>query len=101
MFFVELIQFVDAAKGKDTLDRGNYEFPFEIEFPGHMPESLEGLYDSWIVYRLKATIERGKFAHNLHARKHLRVVRTLDPSSLELVHSMVCNHLPNACRSVC
>jgi arrestin-related trafficking adapter 4/5/7 len=68
---------------------GNYEFPFEVLLPGDTPESVEGLYDCWIVYRMKATIARGRLAHKLHARKHLRVVRTLDPSSLEISHATV------------
>jgi hypothetical protein len=68
---------------------GNYEFPFEVLLPGDTPESVEGLNDSWIIYRMKVTIARSRMAHKLHAQKHLRVVRTLDPSSLELSHATV------------
>ena len=58
--------------------------------PGNVPESLEGLKNGWIIYRLKATIERGRFAKDVYARKHVRVIRTFDPSALELAHNMVC-----------
>ena len=54
-----------------------------------MPESVEGLADSWVIYRLKATIERSLLTANVQARKHVRVIRTFDPSALELAHAMV------------
>lgn len=73
----------------ESLPAGNYEYPFEIVIPGDSPESVEGLGDSWVIYRLKATIERGRLLHNLYARKHMRIVRTLGPSALELAHEMV------------
>lgn len=38
---------------------------------------------------MKATIDRGVLAHNVLARKHVRVVRTLDTAALELSHEMV------------
>lgn len=33
------------------------------------PESVEGLDSAYVVYRLKATIERPTFSHDIHARK--------------------------------
>ncbi|KAI9818867.1 MAG: hypothetical protein M1827_007688 [Pycnora praestabilis] len=78
-----------------TLKPGNYEYPFEAVIQGDWPESVEGLEESWVVYKLKATVER-RLAHDLHSRKHLRVIRTLDPSALELAHAMsVENVWPN------
>ncbi|KAL8924949.1 MAG: hypothetical protein Q9208_003832 [Pyrenodesmia sp. 3 TL-2023] len=71
-----------------TLAAGNYEWPFDYLLPGYTPESVEGLQDSWIIYRLKATIERGVLAQNVFARKHVRAVRTLDTAALELSHEM-------------
>lgn len=56
---------------------------------GSTPESLEGLHDSWIIYRMKATIERGLLQQNFVARKQVRIIRSLDPTALELAHSMV------------
>ncbi|KAF8864710.1 hypothetical protein BDZ45DRAFT_736833 [Acephala macrosclerotiorum] len=79
-----------------TLPAGNYEWPFELVIPGAMAESIEGLHDSHIMYRLKATVARGKLAYDLHAYKPLRIVRTLDPSALELAHAMTVENVwPN------
>ncbi|KAI9681842.1 MAG: hypothetical protein M1829_000587 [Trizodia sp. TS-e1964] len=81
--------FADAGKNKiETLPAGNYEYPFTVTIPGDTPESVEGLESSWIVYRMRASIDRGKFAHHLHTRKHLRIVRTLDAHDLALSHEM-------------
>ena len=76
-------------KNADTLPAGNYEWPFDMVLPGSTPESLEGLYDTWIIYRMKATIERGMLQQNFAARKQVRIIRSLDPTALELAHSMV------------
>lgn len=70
------------------LPAGNYEYPFEYTLPGSTPESVEGIPEASITYRLKATVGRGKLAYDLHAYKHLRVIRTLDPAALELHHAM-------------
>lgn len=61
-----------------------------------MSESVEGLTESHITYKLKATVARGKFAHDLHSYKPVRIVRTLDPSALELAHAMTVENVwPN------
>lgn len=60
-----------------------------------MPESVEGLKDSFVVYRFKAEILR-KRAKDIVIRKPLRIVRTLAASALELSHAMsVENVWPN------
>jgi hypothetical protein len=79
-----------------VLKAGNYEWPFEVEIPGTMAESVEGMQDSYIKYKLKATVARGKLAQDLHAYKAIRIVRTLDPSALELAHAMTVENVwPN------
>jgi hypothetical protein len=79
-----------------TLVAGNHEWPFELVIPGSMAESVEGLRESFISYRLKATVARGMLAHDLHAYKPLRIVRTLDPAALELAHAMTVENIwPN------
>ena len=79
-----------------TLPAGNYEWPFELVIPGGMAESVEGLPDSHIIYKLKASVARGKLAYDLHAFKPVRIVRTLDPSALELAHAMTVENVwPN------
>lgn len=85
-----------SSKSTTYLPAGNYEWPFELVIPGSMAESIEGLPDSHIIYRLKATVARGKLAYDLHAHKPVRVVRTLDPSALELAHAMTVENVwPN------
>ncbi len=75
---------VQSPKAKsEILLAGNYEYPFEFIIAGHSPESVEGLGDSWIIYRLKATLERGILAPKVYARQHIRVVRTPDVATLE------------------
>ncbi|PWW80793.1 hypothetical protein C7212DRAFT_355822 [Tuber magnatum] len=71
-----------------TLGPGDYEYGFETALPGDLPESIEGLRDAQILYRLKAVIDRPLFAQNITAKKHLRIVRTLGPGALELSQSM-------------
>lgn len=79
-----------------TLPAGNYEWPFELLLPGDMAESVEGLREGSIVYKLKATVARGKLAYDLHAYKRLRIIRTLESSALEFLHAMsVENIWPN------
>lgn len=79
-----------------TLPAGNYEYPFEYTLPGDTAESVEGIPEASITYRLKATVSRGKFAYDLHAYKHLRIIRTLEPGALEFLHAMsVENIWPN------
>lgn len=78
------------------LPPGNYEWPFELVINGSMAESIEGMADSYITYKLKATVARGKLAYDLHTYKPLRIVRTLDPAALELSHAMTVENIwPN------
>ena len=70
-----------------TVEKGNYTWDFELEVPGNWPESVEGLLETYIIYRLKATIER--ILPNIVIRRPLRVIRTLDPSSLDLCQPAV------------
>ncbi|OLN85306.1 putative HECT-type ubiquitin ligase-interacting protein creD [Colletotrichum chlorophyti] len=89
--------FVGGHGGKNTiLPAGNYEWPFEYTLPGNTPESVEGIPEASITYKLKATVARGKLAYDLHAYKALRIIRTLEPAALEFLHAMsVENIWPN------
>ena len=79
----------EFKRSTEVLPADNYEWPFDQVIPGSTPESLEGLTDSWIIYRMKATIERGVLQTNSLARRQVRIIRSLDPTALELSHSMV------------
>ena len=88
--------FVGTPGKSMTLPAGNYEYPFEFNLPGDTAESVEGIPEASITYRLKATVGRGKLAYDLHAHKHLRIIRTLEPGALEFLHAMsVENTWPN------
>ncbi|KAJ5669594.1 HECT-type ubiquitin ligase-interacting protein creD [Penicillium macrosclerotiorum] len=96
VFYDKTWRFRDPGKGKtEILPAGNYEYPFDVVLEGSMPESVEGLSETWVMYRFKAEIGR-KYAKDIVARKPLRIIRTLDPSALELSHAMsVDNIWPN------
>jgi len=85
-----------TTSGSHTLPVGNHEFPFEVIIPGSIDESVEGLDGAQVIYKLVAKVERGRFANNIVAKKHLRVIRTLGTDALELSQTMtVANTWPN------
>ncbi|KKK20287.1 hypothetical protein P175DRAFT_0446939 [Aspergillus ochraceoroseus IBT 24754] len=96
VFYEKTWRFRDAGKSKtEVLPAGNYEYPFNVILEGSMPESVEGLSDTYVTYRFKAEIGR-KYAKDIIGRKPLRIIRTLEPSALELSHAMsVENIWPN------
>ena len=95
-FFEKTWPFKVSGKSKtEMLAPNNYEWPFDCILEGSLPESIEGMKDAWIIYRLKAEIGRRR-AKDIVIRKPLRLVRTMDPSALELAHAMsVENIWPN------
>ncbi|KAF8422634.1 hypothetical protein EV426DRAFT_702446 [Tirmania nivea] len=94
----QFLNFEHDSKKCFVLGVGNYEYPFEHIFPGNAPESVEGLDGAYVVYRMKAIIERPTFSHNIHAKKHLRVVRTLSPEDEALSSTMAVENLwPEKC----
>lgn len=73
-----------SSNNSGSLLAGNHEIPFSAILPGNIPESVEGLPGGSVVYKLEATIERGKFHSPLVTKKHIRVVRTLTTDAVEL-----------------
>ncbi|KAL2825880.1 HECT-type ubiquitin ligase-interacting protein cred [Aspergillus pseudoustus] len=96
VFYEKTWKFREATKSKtEILPAGNYEYPFNVILEGSMPESVEGLPDTYVTYRFKAEIGR-KYAKDIIVRKPLRIIRTLESSALELSHAMsVENIWPN------
>lgn len=82
--FTSLSALGSAKNLNYVLVKGNYEIPFSAILPGNMPESVEGLPGASVVYRIEATIDRGKFHSPMICKRHLRVVRTLTTDSVEL-----------------
>jgi len=79
---------LSGSSSNHILAQGNYEFPFSAVLPGTLMESVEGLPGATVVYKLQANIDRGRFSNDLVVKKHLRVVRTLTPDSVELQETM-------------
>lgn len=101
MFYEKTWKFREPGKSKtEILPAGNYEYPFEVILEGSMPESVEGLHDTYVTYRFKAEIGR-KYAKDIIVRRPLRIIRTLEASALELSHVMVISAaVPNPCMDV-
>ena len=70
---------------------GTYEWPFEFIIPRSIVESVEGLADAHIKYKLQATVIRGRLSHDFHTFKLVHIIRTLDPSAL--AHAMLAKNL--------
>ena len=69
---------------------GVIEWPFEFELDPSMPESVEGLRETYIAYHLQASVSRpGWNAKDLGAQEHVRIVRTLGQDSMEMTRSRV------------
>lgn len=64
---------------------GTHEWRFSFKMEPSIPESVEGLPGSFVVYDLKAEIDRGWGSKNLLAEKHVRVIRTLGRDMSETV----------------
>ncbi|KAM3415390.1 hypothetical protein BST61_g8916 [Cercospora zeina] len=69
---------------------GTLDWPFEFELSPSMPESVEGLRETYIAYHLHASVSRpGWNAKDLTAQEHIRIVRTLGQDSMEMTRSRV------------
>ena len=76
--------------GESTvLPKGNYTYDFEQEVGGEWYESFEGLHDTWVVYRLRARLERALLLPSSTIRKRVRIIRTLDSIAVELLQPSV------------
>jgi hypothetical protein len=64
---------------------GVHEWRFKFVLDPGLPESVEGLGSSFVVYDLKAEIDRGYMSKSLLAEKHVRIVRTLGRDMTETV----------------
>jgi hypothetical protein len=85
-FLVEHVNLfpVDGSKHKaHKINAGHHEWDFTFKLPQNLDQSVEGLPTNWIVYNLKATMDRGYMSKQLHATSHIRVIRTLGRDLLE------------------
>ncbi|KAJ4299085.1 hypothetical protein N0V90_004329 [Kalmusia sp. IMI 367209] len=77
---------VDGSKNKaHKINAGVHEWEFKFKMPSTLDESIEGLPTNWVVYSLKATVDRGYMSKPLSASSHIRVIRTLGRDLMESV----------------
>lgn len=93
-FYHQEIKLGQNGQGVGSLKSGNHEFPFEFIVPGDISETVEGLPQNFIIYELKAVIERGIMAKDVVATRRLRFIRTLAEDSTELMDPQVCKENP-------
>ncbi|KAK6456304.1 uncharacterized protein RJT20DRAFT_150430 [Scheffersomyces xylosifermentans] len=87
---------VDGTPFKDAdpntssflLPKGNYNLPFKVFLPTNVSETVEGLTCGKLLYKVKCTIERGKFEKDLSIAKHIRIIRTLHPQNFNLTDAI-------------
>ncbi|KAF1912007.1 carbon catabolite repression protein cred [Ampelomyces quisqualis] len=65
------------------ISAGYHEWDFVFKMPSNLDQSVEGLPTNWVVYNLKATVDRGYMSKQLSTTSHIRVIRTLGRDSLE------------------
>lgn len=70
------------TNGKYTflLRKGNYELPFTIQLPSDIPETVEGLQSSSILYSMEGTIERRK-------KSNMTILNETDKQNLNAILS--------------
>lgn len=80
-----------GTAGTHKINSGTIEWPFEFTLDPSMPESIEGMNSTYLVYDLHASVSRpGWNAKDIVAHSHLRLVRTLGPEQMETTRSRVC-----------
>ena len=83
-------QKLGGLESSHKVKAGIIEWPFEFDLEPSMPESVEGLRETYIVYHLHASVSRpGWNARDIVAQEHLRLVRTLGTDSMEVTRSRV------------
>ncbi|KAF1350054.1 hypothetical protein BDV97DRAFT_398841 [Delphinella strobiligena] len=77
-----------GTAGTHKINSGTIEWPFEFQLDPSMPESIEGMNSTYLVYDLHASVSRpGWNAKDIIAHSHLRLVRTLGPEQMETTRS--------------
>lgn len=93
VFYNDAIQL--GTPGTHKVNKGVMEWPFEFDLNPSMPESVEGMANSWLVYNLHASIERpGWNQKDLTSSLHIRIIRTLGPEQMESTRSRVRTNEP-------
>lgn len=89
-----------GTSGTHKINSGSIEWPFEYTLDPSMPESIEGMNSTYIVYYLHASVSRpGWNAKDITTTQHIRIVRTLGGEQMETTRSRVCAQMRRAKRS--
>ncbi|CAI6331808.1 unnamed protein product [Periconia digitata] len=67
------------------INAGTHEWDFKFKMPSKLDESVEGLPTNYIIYTLKATVDKGYISKPLTATSHIRVIRTLARDLMDVV----------------
>jgi len=90
-----------GTSGTHKINSGTIEWPFEYILDPSMPESIEGMNSTYIVYYLHASVSRpGWNAKDITTTQHIRIVRTLGAEQMETTRSRVCISFLTATTSV-
>lgn len=73
----------DHKNKAHKINAGRHEWDFSFKMSGMLDQSVEGLPTNWVVYNLKATVDRGYMSKQLSATSHIRVIRTLGRDLME------------------
>ncbi|GAB7355325.1 hypothetical protein MBLNU459_g5855t3 [Dothideomycetes sp. NU459] len=77
-----------GTSGTHKINAGIIEWPFEFLLDPSMPESIEGMNSTYIVYDLHASVSRpGWNAKDITTSSHVRLVRTLGAEQMETTRS--------------
>ncbi|KAI5201325.1 hypothetical protein E4T39_05265 [Aureobasidium subglaciale] len=77
-----------GTSGTHKINSGTIEWPFEYTLDPSMPESIEGMNSTYIVYYLHASVSRpGWNAKDITTTQHIRIVRTLGGEQMETTRS--------------
>ncbi|KAF1941700.1 carbon catabolite repression protein cred [Clathrospora elynae] len=86
-FLTEELNLFPVEAGSKTkahkLNSGYHAWDFSFKLPPNLDQSVEGLPTNYIVYDLKASVDRGYMSKQLSAMSHIRVIRTLGRDMLE------------------
>ena len=74
-----------AKKRLRKLSSGAYTWPFKFSLERDLPETVEGLNENSISYRLVAVVQKCYLAKNVRVLQPIRVIRTLGQDTLDTI----------------
>lgn len=86
--FVELVHSLVTVSKTRAIAAGVYQLPFRFNLEASLPESVDGLNDIWIKYRLKVEVGR-KLRRDIRIEEPVRLVRAHDLTLLHFHADMV------------